>query len=387
MQQIVEAPKQQALVRLSIGEPMPEFDWVDSSGRPFSLYTDSHCGRPTVLVACRTASDATDLIARFRDLHKDCREMGVQVVVVTTDSTNDNARLTLTMGLPMTVVTDLAFALGQSAGLGFGAAAVIVLSPLMRVEWLIDPARERDAAAVALDHFRSRLAMLRPEVVVSHPPVLVLPDVIPPQLCARIITLFENSNRYRGGVTDGTAKYVVTETKVREDAVAADDGVEAQAMFALFRRRVFPEIHKAFRYRVTRVETMRIGCYDAANNGRFGPHRDDNVPKMKHRTFGFSINLNAGEYEGGYLTFPEYGPQLYMPPTGSMVVFSASLLHEAMPVTSGKRYGIFGFLFGEREEAWRYATNPAFQSTAVDQVDGSYHVGRGSEDLPDPRTV
>ena len=46
-----------------------------------------------------------------------------------------------------------------------------------------------------------------------------------------------------------------------------------------------------------------------------------------------SLNLNAGEYEGGFLRFPEYGPNLYMPETGCAVVFSCSLLHEALAVT------------------------------------------------------
>jgi hypothetical protein len=104
---------------------------------------------------------------------------------------------------------------------------------------------------------------------------------------------------------------------------------------------------------------------------------------LRHRRFGFTINLNAGEYEGGFLRFPEYGPQLYAPDTGGMVVFSASLLHEAMPVTKGRRFGMFGFLFGEEDERWRHRLNPKWESTRVDVPSGSHHYGRGTEDLPD----
>jgi predicted 2-oxoglutarate/Fe(II)-dependent dioxygenase YbiX/peroxiredoxin len=375
-------------IRLEVGEPVPEFAWVDAQGNPYSLYTDSHCGRPTVLIVCRRVADAMAPVARFRDLGAAFREVAAQVLVVTGAPAQENANLTLMMGLPMPVLSDASFAVGAAAGLGLDAGCrVLVLSPNMRVELALDPAAGGDAAATALEHLRAKRAALPPQVVVSHPPVLVLPNVLPPQLCARIIALFERSNRYTGGITDGAASYIVVPTKVREDAMCADDGPEGQAIFALFRRRVFPEMYKAFKFRVTHVETMRIGCYDSANSGRFLPHRDENVPKMKHRRFGFTINLNAGEYEGGYLTFPEYGPQLYMPETGSIVVFSASLLHEAMPVTKGKRYGIFGFFFNEEDEAWRYATNPAFQSTVVDHPDGTYHVGRGSQPLPDPASV
>jgi predicted 2-oxoglutarate/Fe(II)-dependent dioxygenase YbiX len=80
-----------------------------------------------------------------------------------------------------------------------------------------------------------------------------------------------------------------------------------------------------------------------------------------------SLNLNAGDYDGGYLRFPEYGPLLYRPETGGAVIFSCALLHEAMPVTRGRRFGIFGFFFGEEEEAMRYRTNPSFESTRIDQ--------------------
>jgi predicted 2-oxoglutarate/Fe(II)-dependent dioxygenase YbiX len=68
-----------------------------------------------------------------------------------------------------------------------------------------------------------------------------------------------------------------------------------------------------------------------------------------------TLNLNAGEYEGGYLTFPEYDLHLYKPDTGSAVIFSCSLMHEATPVRSGRRFGLFAFFYGEKEEEARDA--------------------------------
>jgi predicted 2-oxoglutarate/Fe(II)-dependent dioxygenase YbiX len=47
------------------------------------------------------------------------------------------------------------------------------------------------------------------------------------------------------------------------------------------------------------------------------------------------------------LRFPEYGAYLYRPGAGGAVVFSGSHLHEALPVTRGKRYVLLSFLFGE----------------------------------------
>ena len=72
-----------------------------------------------------------------------------------------------------------------------------------------------------------------------------------------------------------------------------------------------------------------------------------------HRRFAVSINLNAEEFEGGDLRFPEFGPRTYRPPTGGAVVFSCSLLHEATPVTQGRRYAFLPFLYDEAGERVR----------------------------------
>jgi len=87
--------------------------------------------------------------------------------------------------------------------------------------------------------------------------------------------------------------------------------------------------------------------------GKDHPHRDNESFATQHRRFAVSINLNAEEFEGGDLRFPEFGPQTYQPPTGGAVVFSCSLLHEATPVTRGTRYATLPFLFDEAGAAVR----------------------------------
>jgi predicted 2-oxoglutarate/Fe(II)-dependent dioxygenase YbiX len=375
-----------AQVALSVGEPVADDGWVDSQGGPISIYDDTRGGRPTVLVVCASPMDIAPVLSGFRDRNQAFLALGVQVLVVTGKPQPEIAPVPLMMGLPMPVVSDSKFLLGRAAGFdtrgGPTAWRIAILSPLMRIERILDPS-VNDPAGTTLAILQAAAKFSQPYIVRTQPPVLVLPDVLPPELCRDLITLFHQSRTYRGGTTDGASGYHLTQTKVREDAMVGDTGPEGRAVYENFRRRVFPEMYKAFRYRITRVETMRLGCYDAQESGRFGPHRDDNVARLRHRRFGFSINLNTGEYEGGYLRFPEYGPQLYAPDPGGMVVFAASLLHEAMPVIRGKRFGVFGFLFGEGDEAWRYKNNPTWESTKVDTEEGSHHYGRGTEDLPD----
>lgn len=114
-----------------------------------------------------------------------------------------------------------------------------------------------------------------------------------------------------------------------------------------------PEIKRAFAFEVTHMETLRIGCYDADAGGYFRAHRDNTTPYTAHRRFALTLNLNTGDYEGGNLKFPEYGPEHYCPDVGGAVVFSCSLLHEAMDVTEGRRFAMFSFFSGDAEEEMR----------------------------------
>jgi predicted 2-oxoglutarate/Fe(II)-dependent dioxygenase YbiX len=64
------------------------------------------------------------------------------------------------------------------------------------------------------------------------------------------------------------------------------------------------------------------------------------------------------------------GPQVYTAPAGGAVVFSCSLLHEATPVTKGKRYAFLPFLYDDaaakvRDENLKYVElNPQPQPPA-----------------------
>jgi predicted 2-oxoglutarate/Fe(II)-dependent dioxygenase YbiX len=97
---------------------------------------------------------------------------------------------------------------------------------------------------------------------------------------------------------------------------------------------------------VTRWERLRIGCYQGERGGKLHGHRD-NVEPTPYRRFAMSINLNLQEFEGGELRFPEFGDQRYRPASGTALVFSSSLLHEALHVTSGRRLVVLAFLFGD----------------------------------------
>lgn len=90
-----------------------------------------------------------------------------------------------------------------------------------------------------------------------------------------------------------------------------------------------------------------VSCYYGTEQGHFCAHRDDTTKGTAHRRFAVSLFLNSGEYRGGELRFPEFGSRSYSAPAGGAVVFSCSLLHEALPVLDGRRYMYLPFLYNE----------------------------------------
>jgi peroxiredoxin/predicted 2-oxoglutarate/Fe(II)-dependent dioxygenase YbiX len=192
-------------------------------------------------------------------------------------------------------------------------------------------------------------------------PVLKVPAVLEPDLCRTLIDYYET----KGGTESGFMREIGGKTvglldakmKRRKDAIIEDVELK-RAVIARLNRRLVPAIARAFQFEATRIERYIVACYQA-EEGYFRAHRDNTTKGTAHRKFAVTINLNAGEYEGGDLRFPEFGDRPYRAPTGGAVVFSCSLLHEALPVTSGRRYAFLPFLYDDagakvREENARF---------------------------------
>ncbi|THD61549.1 2OG-Fe(II) oxygenase [Phenylobacterium sp.] len=188
-----------------------------------------------------------------------------------------------------------------------------------------------------------------------HAPVMIMPRLFDPELCRRLITYYETNGGKPSGVMreeNGRTVGVLDNFKKRRDCPIDDEGLQAETR-GLLQRKLLPEIKKAFRFNVTRLERYIVARYGADEGGYFRPHRDNLTAGTAHREFACSINLNAEEFEGGDLRFPEYGMRTYRPPTGGAVVFSCSLLHEATPVTKGARYAFLPFFYNEAGDAIR----------------------------------
>jgi hypothetical protein len=188
------------------------------------------------------------------------------------------------------------------------------------------------------------------EPAVMPAPVLIVPRILPAEICRHLIDLYEKDGGEESGFMREESGVTVHRTdpshKRRRDYLLEDAKLVA-ALNARLSSTLLPMIKRAFQFDVTRIERHIVSCYDSADGGHFAPHRDNTTKGTAHRRFACTINLNAEDYEGGDLVFPEFGPRSYRAPTGGAVIFSCSLLHTAQAVTKGRRYAFLPFFYDD----------------------------------------
>jgi predicted 2-oxoglutarate/Fe(II)-dependent dioxygenase YbiX len=336
---------------LTPGDRIPDFARPGPEGKPFLFY-DVYYGQPIALFVCGRVTDAgtrAELAALDWD---DAGWRQVTRVVLVQATPAECAALTAELKPSFTLVADDGALTAHLAGATTGPMTAFVLDENLRVSVRL----QRDADAGAFVRTLAGIYAARPtpqpQLLRRQAPVLFIPEVFDKACCDGLIALFEET----GGAPSGTA-YVHGDkadwkpdpaVKMRRD-IYLEDGPWLERVKDALVRRVLPEIQRCFNFQVTQHEVFKVIRYDEGA-GYFRPHRDNESRDTQHRRFAMTLNLNTGDYEGGALRFPEFGPDLYVPERGGAVIFSCSLLHEVTPVTRGRRYGLLGFFFGEAQQ-------------------------------------
>ena len=238
---------------------------------------------------------------------------------------------------------------------------------LLATSFVLDP-NARVVAVVPIDdvktHADAVLGQLPPVPAPERAPgglapVLLFPRLLEPELCSELIETFERSQAPESGALltlPGQAPQVVVDPNVkRRRDMILPDGPLLREVHARITKRLVPEMKRVFQFRAAHIERYALACYEASAAGFFRAHRDNQGSSVAHRKFACSINLDADAYEGGDVSFPEYGELRYRAPTGGVLVFSCSLLHQVDPVVSGARHCLLPFLYDEEGEKIRKA--------------------------------
>ncbi|MBM3599909.1 MAG: 2OG-Fe(II) oxygenase [Alphaproteobacteria bacterium] len=196
------------------------------------------------------------------------------------------------------------------------------------------------------------LPPLRPSIEHGElAPVLIVPGVLDPAWCKRLIDVWHTSHE------EGHIATTLTESgralnygaKKRLDHKVTDLDL-AREIAQQIGPRLASETTKAFHFDEFKLDSFVICCYDSQRGDFFKPHRDNLIPALANRRFAVTINLNTHEFEGGGLRFAEYGAHTYRPPAGGAIVFSCSLLHEVLPPTKGRRFVLLTFLLDPKQK-------------------------------------
>ncbi|MDQ7247327.1 2OG-Fe(II) oxygenase [Dongia sedimenti] len=322
---------------LEAGDIAPAFRLAATSGESIDPASDLVAGKPLLLLFWGGGA----------------LPQGLEALVGQVKATD--GRAVLATGLGETAALDgfesAADAEGTVGAL-FGASGesrLVLIAPNRHVAYIGGDAAAAQAALARIAATRAAVTMT------SHPPVLIVPDVLSRAECQKLINIFAMQGQTfvepgHGTLPPGNADYKQKIPEYgRKDRI--DHWIRQPETNAFIddrlNRRLIPEIQKSFQYKITRREAYRIGCYEGERGGELHGHRDNTKPMVAHRRFACSINLNTEQFEGGELRYPEFGNQLYRPETGAAITFSCSLLHEPMHVTKGRRFVLLAFLYGE----------------------------------------
>jgi peroxiredoxin len=353
---------------LSFGDAAPLFCLPNQQENRLILADNT--GKPTLLFfyAKDEIPECRDIACKFRDLMPTWMELDIKICGISLDPPQSRQQFATENNIPFPLLSDINGFVSRQYGVMFEAPnnnqvlsysrTAILLDINLRIVRIYSLSNWETAINEILKDVRSCLPQETPRHITMQAPVLLIPNVLEPAFCRELIHVWatqgngeSGSMRRDGEKTIGVIDY---SHKIRRDHFISDRQLLMRLDWTI-QRRVFPQIQKAFQFEASRREDYRIGCYDASRGGFFRPHRDNTTGGTAHRRFAMSLNLNSDEYEGGYLRFPEHGPHLYKPSTGSAVIFSCSMLHEATDIISGCRFVLLSFFYGEKEAAQRQA--------------------------------
>ncbi|MEM1398224.1 MAG: 2OG-Fe(II) oxygenase [Pseudomonadota bacterium] len=338
------------------GDRLPNF-LLPNQRREADPFYDVIIGRPILLHLFVGTGEAESAGLRsLAERHSALAERGIDVVGMVVATLDATVALAESLSLPFDLFADPQARIRQRLGLGKGVSAAakgragatitLALHPGLRVLGRFDQTDVKDQIDAALALLPTEPPPEAAPPITQAAPVLLLPEVLDAEFCARLIEEWRRDNEEGVALTIGADgkehKQIDYGTKRRRDHYIHDKKLLSKLNAILFER-VAPMISAAYDAEITGIEEFKVVCYRAEEGGYFRPHRDNTIPARAQRRFAMSINLNDG-FQGGDLRFPEFGPESYRPGPGGAAVFSCSLLHEVLDMRQGERFSLLTFL-------------------------------------------
>ncbi len=337
---------------LAPGDRLGNFVLPGSDGYLWVFYEKTRGFRNLLFIFPEETAETVAKLAELADSYQALQDARIDVFAIGKQQVEAAATLAQASKLPFLLYADpqgkVAAEVAQKCGFAPNQAFCLLLDENQRLLKAI-AVSDSDQGALASDvlaFYQTR----NPEALAPEPqrtaPVLIVPKVLDRSDCDALIARWQHHNE-EGLVTtriDGKdTRRIDPSMKKRRDHQVHDPALDSW-LTSIVGRRIAPELAKAFYFQRFRFDRFVITCYDAGRGDYFRPHRDNTTPDTQARMFALTLNLNTEDYEGGGLRFPEYGPEAYRPRSGDAILFSCSLIHEALPVTLGRRFTLLSFL-------------------------------------------
>lgn len=354
---------------LEIGDPAPWFS-IASSNNP--LFHFSMAGGRRVVLFFFASADFEQIQAilkSFQELSEEFKTLQVPLFGVSVDAADKEQNRATLIAPSFIFFWDFDKKISQQYGVcrdveQNGVAGVhyapqtFVLNENLQIINILPMGESDKHAQQVLDFIKTFPPIEEAQPATRHAPVLLIPNVLDKECCRSLIDIYKANGGSPSGFMrqrDGKTVGIHDENfKKRRDFLIENPNLQRK-LSAIILRRVVPEVEKAFQFKITRFERYLIACYDAESGGYFQAHRDNTSKGTAHRRFAMTLNLNVGEYTGGFLRFPEYAPHGYKGDSGTAIIFSCSLLHEATAMISGERFALLSFFYGDEDAVVREA--------------------------------
>jgi len=328
---------------LAAGDRFPNFLLTDQHGKA-RWFLERAKGNPLLVFVDLPDTD----VAALRAAGDRCTAAGMDRLAIVGGSETGIAAKAQQLGADFPLLADtngkIRDALRRMAGAAGQTPFAMALDANQRI---LAISQQVDLVRWAMDRLAATAAPAAGQRIEQIAPVLIVPNVLSRELCHSLMDRWEQLGHEEGAVHSIVEGVEVTRSydsmKRRRDHKIEDEAV-LKPLMAVVGRRLAPELDKAFSFTKFKFDRFIVTCYEAERGDYFRRHRDNQSPSTADRRFALTLNLNTPDYEGGELVFPEYGMQRYSPPAGGAILFSCSLLHEALPVTKGRRFTLLSFL-------------------------------------------
>ena len=333
---------------LKPGDFAPNFVLPDRQGGPQSIFSQELAGQTIFAFLVNSASDFCEhFLPWIESRNKTFLSKKVKPLVIASSQTKNYESFKEFKKTEVLFDLDLRFSESLGFAKPFSTLAVLIVNRNGRIINLLEDCNLGTLLEQLIVYCDAEINCYPPHTISNQTPVLMIPRILEQDECDQFIVHWalgeKRQNEISSGTIEDNKRGSSSEVKRRTDVLVPDDHTLNKIIQTRINTRVIPELTKAFRFNAKAYDVIRIGCYDSEVKGFFRPHRDTLSDDPENpRKFALSLNLND-EYTGGAIRFPEYGAQTFSPEKGGGIVFSCALLHEALPVESGQRFGIFLF--------------------------------------------